>query len=124
MFRQKRRRHGMRDGEDKIRAIFESRETRSYECEYVHGLWHLDYHTANFVTVHDGFTMYDVFSYNKKVNGCGPLNPVCCDQPESPFCVQGTESGENNNRSRDWRRCENTPPATAKVRSSGLKLQA
>ncbi|HKW83117.1 MAG TPA: DDE-type integrase/transposase/recombinase [Burkholderiaceae bacterium] len=51
LFRQKRRRHGMREGEDKSRAIFESRETRSYECEYVHGLWHTDYHTANFIRV-------------------------------------------------------------------------
>src|SRR4051812_39986058 len=49
LFRQKRRRHGMREGEDKSRAIFESRETRSYECEYVHGLWHTDYHTAGFI---------------------------------------------------------------------------
>lgn len=58
------------------------------------------YHSVNFVTVHDGFTLYDVFSYNQKQNKCGPLNPVCCDQPNSPFCDR--DSGENNNRSRDW----------------------
>jgi transposase InsO family protein len=46
LFRQKHRRHGTRAGDSKSRAIFESRETRSFECEYVHGLWHLDYHTA------------------------------------------------------------------------------
>jgi isoamylase len=58
-------------------------------------------HTSvNFVTVHDGFTMYDLFSYNLKQNKCGPLNPVCCDEPLSPFCE--FDSGESNNRSRDW----------------------
>src|SRR5205085_12281782 len=71
------------------------------------------YHSTNFVTVHDGFPLYDVFTYNQKRNGCGPLNPVCCDQPTSPFCTR--DSGENNNRSRDWRRCENTPRPAAKV---------
>ncbi|MBS2025791.1 MAG: glycosyl hydrolase, partial [Deltaproteobacteria bacterium] len=58
------------------------------------------YNSINFVTVHDGFTMYDVFSYNQKLNGCGPLNPVCCDSPNSPFCTR--DDGESNNRSRDW----------------------
>ena len=58
------------------------------------------YHSVNFLTVHDGFTMYDLLSYEQKQNGCGPLNPVCCDDPTSPFCDR--ESGENNNRSRDW----------------------
>jgi transposase InsO family protein len=51
LFRQKRRRHGGREGDDRSRAIFESRETRSFECEYVHGLWHLDYHTARRVRI-------------------------------------------------------------------------
>jgi putative transposase len=51
LFRQKRRRHGTREGDSKSRAIFESRETRSFESEYVHGLWHLDYHTAHFIRV-------------------------------------------------------------------------
>lgn len=58
------------------------------------------YHTVNFITVHDGFTLYDVFTYPQKRNKCGPLNPVCCDQPFSPFCDR--DSGESNNRSRDW----------------------
>jgi isoamylase len=58
------------------------------------------YHTVNFVTVHDGFTMYDLFSYAEKRNKCGPLNPVCCSDPFSPFCDR--DSGESNNRSRDW----------------------
>ncbi|TMQ05780.1 MAG: DDE-type integrase/transposase/recombinase [Deltaproteobacteria bacterium] len=49
LFRRKKRRHSGREGDDKSRAIFDSRETRSFECEYVHGLWHLDYHTANFI---------------------------------------------------------------------------
>jgi putative transposase len=51
LFRRKKRRHGGREGDDKSRAIFDSRETRSYEHEYVHGLWHLDYHTAHFIRV-------------------------------------------------------------------------
>jgi glycogen operon protein len=58
------------------------------------------YHSVNFVTVHDGFTLYDLFSYNQKVNGCGPLNPVCCQNPTSAWCEKA--SGENHNRSRDW----------------------
>jgi len=51
LFRRKKRRHGGREGDDKSRAIFDSRETRSFECEYVHGLWHLDYHTAHFIRI-------------------------------------------------------------------------
>ncbi len=58
------------------------------------------HHSVNFVTIHDGFTLYDVFSFDTKQNLCGPLNPVCCDQPNSPFCDR--DSGENYNRSRDW----------------------
>ncbi len=58
------------------------------------------YHSVNFVTVHDGFTLYDLFTYNEKQNGCGLLNPVCCDDPLSVWC--DTESGEEHNRSRDW----------------------
>jgi glycogen operon protein len=58
------------------------------------------YHAINFVTVHDGFTMYDLFSYDEKQNGCGLLNPVCCDNPKSVWC--DSTSGEDNNRSRDW----------------------
>ncbi len=58
------------------------------------------YHSVNFVTVHDGFTLYDLFSYDMKQNGCGPLNPICCTEPTSPWCEKN--SGENNNRSRNW----------------------
>ncbi len=58
------------------------------------------YHSYNFVTVHDGFPMYDLFSYNQKQNGCGPLNPICCSEPTSAWCEK--VSGESNNRSHDW----------------------
>ncbi len=58
------------------------------------------YHSVNFVTVHDGFTLYDLFSYNEKKNACGPLNPVCCNDEFSVWC--DPDSGENHNRSRDW----------------------
>jgi glycogen operon protein len=58
------------------------------------------YHATNFVTAHDGFTMYDLLSYSEKQNNCGPLNPTCCDDPYSVWC--DTVSGEDNNRSRDW----------------------
>jgi glycogen operon protein len=58
------------------------------------------YHAVNFVTVHDGFTLYDLFSYEEKQNGCGLLNPVCCNDPLSVWCDD--ESGESHNRSRNW----------------------
>ena len=58
------------------------------------------YHSINFVTVHDGFTMYDLFSYTEKQNDCGLLNPICCDDPFSAWC--DTDSGEEHNRSYDW----------------------
>lgn len=58
------------------------------------------YHSINFITAHDGFTLYDLFTYAEKRNGCSPLNPVCCDSPNSPFCARN--DGESNNRSRDW----------------------
>lgn len=60
----------------------------------------LPYHSTNFVTCHDGFTMYDLVSYDEKQNFCGPLNPTCCDDPTSSWCE--TDSGESHNRSRDW----------------------
>jgi len=56
--------------------------------------------SVNFFTAHDGFTLYDLFSFNQKQNLCGVLNPVCCTSPTSAWCE--TESGESNNRSRDW----------------------
>jgi isoamylase len=58
------------------------------------------YHSVNFLTVHDGFTLYDLFSYDKKRNACGVLNPTCCTSRLSSFC--DVDSGENNNRSKDW----------------------
>jgi len=58
------------------------------------------YTSVNFVSVHDGMTMYDLLTYPDKKNGCGPLNPVCCDDPLSVWC--DLDSGENHNRSRDW----------------------
>ncbi len=58
------------------------------------------WHSLNFVTIHDGFTMYDLFSFDEKQNNCGVLNPVCCDSPTSSWC--DLESGESNNLSRDW----------------------
>jgi glycogen operon protein len=57
-------------------------------------------HSVNFVTVHDGFTLYDLFSYDDKQNECGLLNPKCCDDPFSVWC--DTESGEEHNRSHNW----------------------
>jgi transposase InsO family protein len=53
LFRQKRRqRRGNQELRgDHSREIFESRETRSFESEYVHGLWHLDFHGAGFVRI-------------------------------------------------------------------------
>ena len=57
-------------------------------------------HSINFITVHDGFTLYDLFSYEAKQNECGLLNPKCCDDPLSVWC--DTESGEENNRSHNW----------------------
>jgi glycogen operon protein len=72
--------------------------TGSYD--WYHGNQRRPYHSVNFITVHDGFTMYDAVSYSRQRNGCGPLNPVCCDSPASAFC--DPLSGEGNNRSRSW----------------------
>jgi glycogen operon protein len=58
------------------------------------------YTSVNFITAHDGFTMYDLFTYEHKQNGCGVLNPICCDDPTSPWCQ--TDNGDSHNRSRDW----------------------
>jgi isoamylase len=49
-------------------------------------------HSINFITAHDGFTLYDLFSYNEKRNGKGPLNPEGED----------ALSGDSHNHSRDW----------------------
>lgn len=52
LFRQKRRqRRGNEALRDHSREIFEARETRSFESEYVLALWHLDFHAAKFVRI-------------------------------------------------------------------------
>jgi len=58
------------------------------------------WHSVNFVTIHDGFTMFDLMSYTEKENGCGPLNPVCCFDACSAWC--DPTSGESNNHSTNW----------------------
>ena len=58
------------------------------------------YHSVNFITIHDGFTLFDLMSYDTKQNGCGLLNPICCDDPTSAWCDES--SGEDNNHSRNW----------------------
>ncbi len=58
------------------------------------------YHSLNFVTAHDGFTMFDLFAFEEKQNGCGPLNSVCCEDACSAWC--DPTSGESNNHSRSW----------------------
>lgn len=44
--RQRPRRHPETEGSQLARERFEHREVRSYEAEYVHGLWHLDFHSG------------------------------------------------------------------------------
>lgn len=52
LFRQKRRqRRGPEEINDYSREIFEARETRSFESEYVLALWHLDFHAAKVVRI-------------------------------------------------------------------------
>ncbi len=58
------------------------------------------WHSVNFVTVHDGFTMYDLVSFEDPQNGCGLVNPICCTDPMSVWCDD--QSGEENNRSFNW----------------------
>jgi isoamylase len=77
---------------------FGSALTGSYEMYAWNGRKPL--HSVNFLTCHDGFPLYDVFSFDTQQNACGVLNPTCCDDPLSQWCDQ--ESGEKHNRSRDW----------------------
>jgi glycogen operon protein len=56
------------------------------------------YNSVNFITVHDGFTLYDLVSYRLKENGCGPLGPECC-QPVTAYC---NNDGSDDNRSFNW----------------------
>ena len=58
------------------------------------------FHTVNFITAHDGFTLFDLMSYEEKENACGPLNPVCCYDACSQWC--DPTSGDWENRSRNW----------------------
>ncbi len=58
------------------------------------------FHSVNFVTAHDGFTLFDVMSYWEKENGCGPLNPICCEDACSAWC--DPTSGDWNNHSQNW----------------------
>ena len=58
------------------------------------------FHSVNFLTAHDGFTLYDLASYWEKHNGCGKLNPICCTDRYNAFC--DLKSGEEYNRSRNW----------------------
>jgi isoamylase len=60
------------------------------------------YHAINYVTIHDGFTMFDLVTYPQKVNDCSPLNPVCCTDPLSSWCDEARKSGTDDNISRDW----------------------
>ena len=61
---------------------------------------------VNFITAHDGFTMYDLVTYAEKRNGC-TLNPVCCDSPASSWwwnktaatATTGAENGARTMRS-------------------------
>jgi glycogen operon protein len=77
---------------------FGSALTGSYEMYAWNGRKPL--HSVNFVTSHDGFPLYDLFSFDSQQNGCGVLNPTCCDDPYSQWCDR--ESGERHNRSKDW----------------------
>ena len=47
MFRQRRRRAPETPGQERAAARLEQREVRSFEAEYVHGLWHLDFHQGS-----------------------------------------------------------------------------
>ena len=58
------------------------------------------YHSVNFLTAHDGFTLYDLATYWENQNNCGMLNPLCCEQAYNAFC--DLTSGEENNVSRNW----------------------
>ena len=47
LFRQRRRRTRHTAGAARAAARLEQREVRSFEAEYVHGLWHLDFHAGS-----------------------------------------------------------------------------
>ncbi len=63
------------------------------------------YHSYDFVTIHDGFTMYDLLSFDQQVNGCGPINPGCCQQPaNTALCDHNSNDpwSDASNNSRNW----------------------
>ncbi len=72
--------------------------TGSYD--WYHGTGRRPYNSVNFTNIHDGFTMYDLFSYDQPFNGCGPLDSICCTEADSPFCT--ANDGTSDNRSRNW----------------------
>ncbi|MBO4349707.1 MAG: glycosyl hydrolase [Proteobacteria bacterium] len=58
------------------------------------------YHSVNYITAHDGFTLYDLNTYAKEVNGCSSINPICCDSAYMSSC--DISSNESDNVSRNW----------------------
>ncbi len=58
------------------------------------------YNSVNFLTAHDGMTLYDLATYWEKNNGCSKLNDVCCNSMYNSFC--DVSSGEEHNASRNW----------------------
>ena len=65
------------------------------------------YNSINYITAHDGFTIYDAVTYANKHNECGKLNPICCDYTSLPFC--SLNSGPDDNKSRNWCLSETLP---------------
>ena len=59
------------------------------------------YNSVNFITAHDGFTLYDLVTYRNKKNGCGILNPICCKDRYNAFC-DFTSGAKDDNYSRPW----------------------
>lgn len=59
------------------------------------------YNSVNFITAHDGFTLYDLVTYNVKHNGCGKVNQICCNDRYNAFCdlISGADG---DNFSRNW----------------------
>ena len=57
--------------------------------------------SLNFITVHDGYTMYDLFSYNEPRNACSPVNPICCESPFSVWC-EWNPHDEHGYGEKDW----------------------
>ena len=58
------------------------------------------YNSVNYITAHDGFTLYDLVTYEDKINGCGKLNPVCCTDPTLLQCI--FTGGSDDNAGRNW----------------------